>query len=154
LRRRTRSRDNRGENNSSSTKRLPSVCETKNTSTDIDIKSDVNEENSKHARTKHCGSGTPSPELEKGVSDKINKALSECSKEIEPGSSNTECELVNADVLMFGNNLEKQPLEGSIELSSDQDSTGGEDNEFIGNYSPNSTFLSIIFMGYVTLSFW
>ena len=88
------------------------------------------------------------------MSDKINEALSESGKESESGSSNTERELVNADVLMFGNNFENQPLEGSIELSSDQESTGGEDNEFIGNYSTNSAFLSIIFIVYMTLSLW
>jgi hypothetical protein len=133
LRRRPRSRDSRGEKKSPSTKGLPSVHETKNALTDIGIKSDDSEENSKHTKTKCCGTDTRSPELEKDVSDKINDTLSECNKESESGSSNTECELVNADVLMFGNNFEKQLLEGSLELSSDQDSTGGEDNEFIGN---------------------
>jgi Arf-GAP/coiled-coil/ANK repeat/PH domain-containing protein len=134
LRRRPRSRDSRGEKNSPSAKSLPLVHETKDTATNVDIKSDINEENRKHAEMKYCGSVTQSPKLEKDASDKINDALSECDK----GSSDTGCELVNADVLMFGNNFEKQPLEGSIELSSDQDSTGGEDDEFIGNYSTDS----------------
>lgn len=144
LRRRPRSRDSRGEKKSPSTKRLPSVYETKNALTDNDIKSEGSEENSKHTKTKYCGSDSKSPRLEKGVSDKINETLSECSKGSESGSSNTECELVKADVLMFGNNFEKQPLEGSLELNSDQDSTGGEDNECIGNYSTDSAFLSIL----------
>lgn len=143
LRRRPRSRDSRGDKKSPSTKRLPSVYEAKNTLTDIDIKSEGSEENSKHTKTKYCGIDTQSPKLEKGVSDKINETLSECSKENDSGSSNTECKLVNADVLMFGNNFEKQPLEGSLELNSDQDSTGGEDNECIGNYSTDCAFLSI-----------
>ncbi|XP_049863259.1 arf-GAP with coiled-coil, ANK repeat and PH domain-containing protein 2 isoform X2 [Schistocerca gregaria] len=39
---------------------------------------------------------------------------------------------VSAEVLAFGKSLEKQTLDGSIELSSDQDSTGGEEDEFIG----------------------
>jgi hypothetical protein len=78
------------------------------------------------------------------VSDKINETLSVCSKESGCGSSNTECELVNDEVLMFGNNFEKQPLEGSVELNSDQDSTGGEDDECIGNYiNNNSVFLFV-----------
>jgi hypothetical protein len=144
LRRRPRSRDSRGDKKSPSTKRLPSVSETKNALTDIGIKSEGSEENGKHTKTKYCGSDTQSPKLEKGVSDKINETLSECSKESDSGSSNTECKLVNADVLMFGNNFEKQPLEGSLELNSDQDSTGGEDNECIGNYSTNCAFLSIL----------
>lgn len=144
MRRRPRSRDSRGDKKSPSTKRLPSVYETKNTLTDIDIKSEGSEENSKHTKTKYCSSDTQSPKLEKDVSNKINETLSECSKENDSGSSNTECKLVNADVLMFGNNFEKQPLEGSLELNSDQDSTGGEDNECIGNYSTNYAFLSIL----------
>lgn len=143
LRRRPRSRDSRGEKKSAATKKLPSVCETKNTLTDTDIKSEGSEENSKHTKTKYCGTDTQSPKLEEGVSDKINETLSECSKESDCGSSNTECGLVNADVLMFGNNFEKQPLEGSLELNSDQDSTGGEDNECIGNYSTTFAFLSM-----------
>lgn len=144
MRRRPSSRDSRGEKKSPSTKRLPCICETKNALTDIDIKSEGSEEISKHTNTKYCGTDTQSPKLEKGVSDKINETLSEGSKENDSGSSNTACELVNADLLMFGNNFEKQPLEGSLELNSDQDSTGGEDNECIGNYSTNSAFLSIL----------
>ena len=35
-------------------------------------------------------------------------------------------------ILMFGNDLDK-PLDESIDLSSDQDSTGGEDNDTPGN---------------------
>lgn len=46
---------------------------------------------------------------------------------VEPAS------LVNAEVLAFGKTLEKQTLDGSIQLDSDQDSTGGEEDEFIGN---------------------
>lgn len=39
---------------------------------------------------------------------------------------------LNSEVLIFGKSLEKQPVEGSIELSSDQDSTGGEDDDHAG----------------------
>lgn len=36
-------------------------------------------------------------------------------------------------LLLFGNDLDKQPLEGPIDLSSDQESTGGEEeNETVG----------------------
>lgn len=143
MRRRPKSRDGRGGRKSPSTKRLSSVYETKDSLTDIDIKSEGSEENSEHTKTKYCGTDTQNPKLEKGVSDKINETLSECNKESDSGSSTTGCELVKADVLMFGNNFEKQPLEESLELNSDQDSTGGEDNECIGNYSTNSAFLSI-----------
>lgn len=38
-------------------------------------------------------------------------------------------------VLLFGNDLDKQPIDGPIDLSSDQESTGGEeDNETVGTY--------------------
>jgi hypothetical protein len=136
LRRRPKSKDNRGG------KRLPTLCENKNASTDICIKSEGSEEDSRHTKTKYCA--TDSLKLEKGVSDKINETLSACSKESDCGSSNTERELVNTEVLMFGNNFEKQPLEGSVELNSDQDSTGGEDNECIGNcINNNAVFLFV-----------
>ena len=39
---------------------------------------------------------------------------------------------LNSEVLIFGKSLEKQPVEGSIELSSDQDSTGGEEDDHAG----------------------
>lgn len=32
-------------------------------------------------------------------------------------------------VLLFGSDLDKQPMEGAIEFSSDQESTGGEEDE-------------------------
>lgn len=36
-------------------------------------------------------------------------------------------------ILLFGNDLDKQPIEGAIDLSSDQESTGGEeDDETVG----------------------
>ncbi|CAG9821937.1 unnamed protein product [Phaedon cochleariae] len=38
-----------------------------------------------------------------------------------------------SSVLLFGNDLDKQPIEGAIDLSSDQESTGGEEeNEIVG----------------------
>jgi hypothetical protein len=117
----------------------------------MDINSEGNEESSKDTRTKYCGSAAQSPESENEVSDETNEASLKGSKGSDSGFSNTEHELVNADVLMFGKYFEKQPLEGSIELSSDQDSTGGEEDEFIGNYSINPTILCIIFI-YITLS--
>jgi hypothetical protein len=76
----------------------------------------------------------------------MNDASSVGSKVSDSGSSNTEHEVVNADVLLFGKNFEKQPLEGSIELSSDQDSTGGEEDEVIGNYITKHIFLCVIFI--------
>ncbi|PNF43426.1 hypothetical protein B7P43_G12548 [Cryptotermes secundus] len=134
LRRRPRSRDSRGEKKSQSAKRLPSVTETKNTSQDSEMKPQVNEESSEGSKTEYCGSATQTAKSESAVpvSDEANDASSVGSKVSDSGSSNTEHDLVNADVLLFGKNFEKQPLEGSIELSSDQDSTGGEEDEVIG----------------------
>lgn len=41
---------------------------------------------------------------------------------------------VNAEVLLFGEKLEKAPVGGSIELSSDEDSTEGEEEKTIGYF--------------------
>jgi Arf-GAP/coiled-coil/ANK repeat/PH domain-containing protein len=151
LRRRPKSRDSRGERRSQSTKQLPSVSETKNSSS-TDKNSEDNEGSNKDNRTKYCDSAAQNPKSEKDVSNEAHKASSKGSRGSDSDcSSNTEDELVNADVLMFGKNFEKQPLEGSIELSSDQDSTGGEEDEFIGNYSIKLTFLHIICI-YINLS--
>lgn len=38
----------------------------------------------------------------------------------------------SANVLLFGGDLDKQALDGSFSLSSDQDSTGGEEEEMTG----------------------
>lgn len=43
-------------------------------------------------------------------------------------------------LLLFGSELEKQPLDDSLELSSDQDSTGGEDEE---DYKIGSKFFVV-----------
>lgn len=39
-----------------------------------------------------------------------------------------------SSILLFGSELDKQPLDGSLDLSSDQDSTGGEDEDTIGMF--------------------
>lgn len=41
-----------------------------------------------------------------------------------------KCKIVESDVLMFGCDLPKPMIDGNLELSSDQDSTAGEDEEF------------------------
>lgn len=39
-------------------------------------------------------------------------------------------------LLLFGNDLDKQPIVGAIDLSSDQESTGGEEeNETVGKFN-------------------
>lgn len=63
-----------------------------------------------------------------------NRRSSSSSKE---GDSNSESSKRNSlkkrgSVLLFGNDLDKQPI-GAIDLSSDQESTGGEEeNETVG----------------------
>jgi Arf-GAP/coiled-coil/ANK repeat/PH domain-containing protein len=149
LRRRPRSRDSKGEKKSNSAKRLPVVSETKNTAANSDVKPKVNEENSKDTRTEYCGSASQTAKSENAASDEANDTSSVGSKASDSGSSNAQHELVNADVLLIGETFEKQPLEGSIELSSDQDSTGGEEDEIIGNYVTQYVFLCVIFTSYV-----
>jgi Arf-GAP/coiled-coil/ANK repeat/PH domain-containing protein len=148
LRRRPRSRDSRGEKKSHSAKRLPIVCETKNASANSVVKPKVSEENSKDTRTE-CGGVTQTAKSENAVTDEANDTLSVGSKASDSGTSSTQHELVNTDVLLFGETFEKQPLEGSIELSSDQDSTGGEEDEVIGNYVTKHVFLCVMFVSCV-----
>ena len=149
-----RSRNSRGEKKSQRAKRLPSVTETKNTSHDFDMKPQVNEESSEGSKTEYCGSATQTAKSECAVpvSDEANDASSVGSKVSDSGSSNTEHDLVNADVLLFGKNFEKQPQKGSVELSSDQDSTGGEEDEVISNYITKHIFLCVIFIDFVSVS--
>lgn len=50
-------------------------------------------------------------------------------QEIESDEKNSS---VKTDLLLFGSDFDKQPLADTIDLSSDQDSTGGEDNDIVG----------------------
>jgi Arf-GAP/coiled-coil/ANK repeat/PH domain-containing protein len=151
LRRRPRSRDSRGEKKSQSTKRLPDVSETKHESPNSNTEPKDNEENSKDTRTESCGSATQCLKADNAASVEANDTSAVGSEVSDSGSSNAQHELVNADVLLFGENFEKQPLEGSIELSSDQDSTGGEEDEVIGNYGSKPIFLCVIFIAYISV---
>lgn len=64
-----------------------------------------------------------------------NRRSSSSSKE---GDTNSESSKRNSlknqgSVLLFGNDLDKQPIVDAIDLSSDQESTGGEEeNETVG----------------------
>lgn len=79
----------------------------------------------------------------------------ETSKEANAGKSNIEVlnytvEESN-DVLLFGKDLEKQVIDGAIDFSSDQESTGGEeDDQPLGNVinksSPPNVQESICFI--------
>ena len=122
LRRRPRSRDSRGERKSQPANTLPSVSEGKNSTSESKL---ISNEQMENVRTNKSDSATSSPKSAKEGSDEQVEILSKIS--VSSNSSNE-----NVDVLLFGKNFEKQPLEDAIELSSDQDSTGGEEDEIIG----------------------
>ncbi|XP_076240360.1 centaurin beta 1A [Calliopsis andreniformis] len=63
----------------------------------------------------------------------LNAEISDVKDELEDKDVGTEkqcTEKVESDVLMFGCDLPKPTIDNSLELSSDQDSTAGEDEEF------------------------
>lgn len=65
-----------------------------------------------------------------------NRRSSTSSKEGDTNSdSSKRNSLKNQGVLLFGNDLDKQPVPSPIEFSSDQESTGGEEeNETVGMF--------------------
>ena len=61
----------------------------------------------------------------------VSNNVNEISENKDVGTEKTSDEKgTESDVLMFGCDLPKPLIEGSLELSSDQDSTAGEDEEF------------------------
>lgn len=63
----------------------------------------------------------------------LNAEISDVKEELEDKDVGTEkqcIDKVESDVLMFGCDLPKPTIDNSLELSSDQDSTAGEDEEF------------------------
>nr|XP_023025538.1 arf-GAP with coiled-coil, ANK repeat and PH domain-containing protein 2 [Leptinotarsa decemlineata] len=65
--------------------------------------------------------------------DNISESLESSSSSGKDEDTNSESSKRNSlrkrgSVLLFGNDFDKQPIEGAIEFSSDQESTGGEDN--------------------------
>lgn len=64
-------------------------------------------------------SNASNDDLRKAVKEENESTTSEESKEAEPKDR----------VLLFGSDLDKQPMVGAIEFSSDQESTGGEDDD-------------------------
>ncbi|KAJ8974164.1 hypothetical protein NQ317_013121 [Molorchus minor] len=75
------------------------------------------------------------------LADKIDK-IPESTESNSSGSgkdedTNSESSKKNSlkkrtSILLFGNDLDKQPIDGPIDLSSDQESTGGEEEETVG----------------------
>lgn len=61
-------------------------------------------------------------------SKKTNKVKTLPKTVEEPSNEPVDREKDN-EVLLFGSDLDKQPVEGAIEFSSDQESTGGEEDE-------------------------
>ncbi|KAK6617749.1 hypothetical protein RUM43_013977 [Polyplax serrata] len=154
LRRRPRSSDAKGSRKRKSTSRLCSVeeiCDKKN------VGSENEEEN---LRPVTCSNDIPESDrsdcsqdlnkttpkkivnicLEAGDKRDVNKSLTDLSlsdkgSERHSAEMSRSCEDLSksSEVLLFGEDLNKHPIEGSIELPSDEDSTGGEDeNEITG----------------------
>lgn len=65
----------------------------------------------------------------KNQTDPVNEINEVTENKDSPNESNTENKIED-EVLMFGCDLPKPLIEGTLELSSDQDSTAGEDEEF------------------------
>lgn len=114
--------------------------ETKRVDSDIDadlgIRSDVdivNEEPSKSDNSGIEGNVLLPSNSETNLSSRSDISLntSEISENKDTGTEKqSEEKQSESDVLMFGCDLPKPLIEGSLELSSDQDSTAGEDEEF------------------------
>ncbi|XP_066997590.2 arf-GAP with coiled-coil, ANK repeat and PH domain-containing protein 2 [Anabrus simplex] len=136
LRRRPRSRDNRGEKKSCSQPKLSVVKEDSHRSLEVSdscLKRSSSSSLPPVTDQKDVGSnrlhvpGTSDLKRKESSSDTDLPVITK-----NDTRSVSDDSLLSAEVLVFGKSLEKQPLEGSIELSSDQDSTGGEEDEVVG----------------------
>nr|CAD7451516.1 unnamed protein product [Timema bartmani] len=114
LRRRPRSKDNRGERRKQRDKL--SVVE--------ESKPEPIEENSSSTCDANNINKVSPPKTE----EESNFTTPSCGSPV--GCDGDKDGVVDPEVLVFGKSLETQPIEGSIDLSSDQDSTGGEEEEF------------------------
>lgn len=77
----------------------------------------------------------PLQTIEKIPESVESSSISSSGKEEDTNSESSKKNSLKkrGSVLLFGNDLDKQPLEGPIDLSSDQESTGGEEeNETVG----------------------
>ena len=82
----------------------------------------------------HIGIGNPENQVEKSGAEDDENATGDVSDKKSIASEDFDKDkTVNAEVLLFGEKLEKAPVGGSIELSSDEDSTEGEEEKSIGN---------------------
>ncbi|CAK9812852.1 Arf-GAP with coiled-coil, ANK repeat and PH domain-containing protein 2 [Anthophora plagiata] len=68
--------------------------------------------------------------IEVSLSAEISDTKEDTSENKDAGTEKQYTEKVESDVLMFGCDLPKPTIDNSLELSSDQDSTAGEDEEF------------------------
>nr|CAD7400251.1 unnamed protein product [Timema cristinae] len=116
LRRRPRSKDSRGERRKQRDK-LSVVEESK--------PEPIKENSSSSCDANNIDKVSP-PKTE----EELNSTVSSCGSPV--GCDGGKDGVVDPEVLVFGKSLETQPIEGSIDLSSDQDSTGGEEEEFTG----------------------
>lgn len=87
-----------------------------------------NNKKRKHVKRAHSASNKSNSSLPGESKKKIPDVVESSSAHDNPDSMKAP----KTDLLLFGSDLDKQPLADSIDLSSDQDSTGGEDNEIIG----------------------
>ncbi|XP_034243344.1 arf-GAP with coiled-coil, ANK repeat and PH domain-containing protein 2 isoform X2 [Thrips palmi] len=76
--------------------------------------------------------GNVNEETEKARSESENLASDFSDQKSTTSRDSDKDKTVNAEVLLFGEKLESAPLPGSIELSSDEDSTEGEEEKPIG----------------------
>lgn len=148
LRRRPRSNDARGAKKQKATLKLSSVEEIG------DVRNNLESERPQTWATENLQvqSGNPARNLDKFRSKKMTDVsdfracsrketnqsftdLTSLEKESEKlnSESSTSCLDLSAesDLLLFGEDVKKHPIEGSIDLPTDEDSTGGEDEEEI-----------------------
>lgn len=95
---------------------------------------DSNKRRSNEKRARSASSKLKVVEDEEHI-EKSNSTPSisaEVKEKQESEASEKDNVTVTTDILLFGSDFDKQPLADSIDLSSDQDSTGGEDNDIMG----------------------
>ena len=68
---------------------------------------------------------------------KDNKTVEEQDEESGKEKTDSNKETNKEEVFLFGQNLDKQPLLETLDLDSDQDSTGGEEENEIGKIRIN-----------------
>lgn len=102
--------------------------QTSNDSPEMPNKSSIGESNSSIA--KKLTNNLTSKEESRSEAEPSSKTCDSSENKDAGSEKHTEEKILESDVLLFGCDLPKPMIEGSLELSSDQDSTAGEDEEF------------------------